>query len=95
MSVCGTFETLEFLNDGFCFVFLNVMSTDIAVGAPYDDLGKVFIYHGSPSGINTKPTQVSRSLAMIFSAFCLVAYYIGLSTFSHVFQFQVYNSMDF
>lgn len=45
------------------------MSTDIAVGAPYDDLGKVFIYHGSPSGINTKPTQVSRSLAMILSAF--------------------------
>uniref|UniRef100_A0A667H483 Integrin alpha-6 n=1 Tax=Lynx canadensis TaxID=61383 RepID=A0A667H483_LYNCA len=31
---------------------------DIAVGAPYDDLGKVFIYHGSPNGINTKPTQI-------------------------------------
>ncbi|XP_004674596.1 PREDICTED: integrin alpha-6 isoform X2 [Condylura cristata] len=31
---------------------------DIAVGAPYDDMGKVFIYHGSASGINTKPTQV-------------------------------------
>lgn len=31
---------------------------DIAVGAPYDDLGKVFIYHGSASGINTKPAQV-------------------------------------
>ncbi|XP_075385376.1 integrin alpha-6 isoform X2 [Tenrec ecaudatus] len=31
---------------------------DIAVGAPYDDMGKVFIYHGSPNGINTKPTQV-------------------------------------
>ncbi|XP_055966280.1 integrin alpha-6 isoform X2 [Sorex fumeus] len=31
---------------------------DIAVGAPYDDMGKVFIYHGSAKGINTKPTQV-------------------------------------
>ncbi|XP_067891516.1 integrin alpha-6-like isoform X2 [Heterodontus francisci] len=31
---------------------------DIAVGAPYDDYGKVFIYHGSSSGINTKPAQV-------------------------------------
>ncbi|XP_054978460.1 integrin alpha-6 isoform X2 [Sorex araneus] len=31
---------------------------DIAVGAPYDDMGKVFIYHGSARGINTKPTQV-------------------------------------
>ncbi|XP_041056431.1 integrin alpha-6-like isoform X1 [Carcharodon carcharias] len=31
---------------------------DIAIGAPYDDKGKVFIYHGSSSGINTKPSQV-------------------------------------
>ncbi|XP_067843634.1 integrin alpha-6-like isoform X2 [Heptranchias perlo] len=31
---------------------------DIAVGAPYDKNGKVFIYHGSSSGINTKPAQV-------------------------------------
>ncbi|XP_054826559.1 integrin alpha-6 isoform X1 [Eublepharis macularius] len=31
---------------------------DIAVGAPYDGFGKVFIYHGSSSGINTKPTQI-------------------------------------
>uniref|UniRef100_A0A8C4WM64 Integrin subunit alpha 6 n=1 Tax=Gopherus evgoodei TaxID=1825980 RepID=A0A8C4WM64_9SAUR len=31
---------------------------DIAVGAPYDDFGKVFIYHGSKNGINTKPAQI-------------------------------------
>ncbi|MBN3326404.1 ITA6 protein, partial [Atractosteus spatula] len=33
---------------------------DIAVGAPYDDAGsgKVYIYHGSKSGITTKPAQV-------------------------------------
>ncbi|XP_027721719.1 integrin alpha-6 isoform X1 [Vombatus ursinus] len=39
---------------------------DIAVGAPYDDLGKVFIYHGSPSGINTKPTQVLEGKSRYF-----------------------------
>ncbi|CAO2597088.1 Integrin alpha-6, partial [Lemmus lemmus] len=39
---------------------------DIAVGAPYDDLGKVFIYHGSPTGINTKPTQVLEGTSPYF-----------------------------
>ncbi|XP_053122442.1 integrin alpha-6 isoform X2 [Hemicordylus capensis] len=31
---------------------------DIAVGAPYDDSGKVYIYHGSRDGINTKSAQI-------------------------------------
>ncbi|KAM4776896.1 integrin alpha-6 isoform 3-T3 [Cyanocitta cristata] len=31
---------------------------DIAVGAPYDGFGKVYIYHGSENGINTKPAQI-------------------------------------
>uniref|UniRef100_A0A8C3UGA5 Integrin subunit alpha 6 n=1 Tax=Catharus ustulatus TaxID=91951 RepID=A0A8C3UGA5_CATUS len=31
---------------------------DIAVGAPYDGFGKVYIYHGSKNGINTKPAQI-------------------------------------
>uniref|UniRef100_H9GMY2 Integrin subunit alpha 6 n=1 Tax=Anolis carolinensis TaxID=28377 RepID=H9GMY2_ANOCA len=32
---------------------------DIAVGAPYDgDFGKVYIFHGSRNGINTKPAQI-------------------------------------
>ena len=35
------------------------MWADIAVGAPYDGDGKVFIYRGSDSGIETKPAQVS------------------------------------
>lgn len=39
---------------------------DIAVGAPYDDLGKVFIYHGSPTGIITKPTQVLEGTTPFF-----------------------------
>uniref|UniRef100_A0A8C9VZ43 Integrin subunit alpha 6 n=1 Tax=Scleropages formosus TaxID=113540 RepID=A0A8C9VZ43_SCLFO len=35
---------------------------DIAVGAPYDSNGegKVYIYHGSASGITTKPVQVTN-----------------------------------
>lgn len=32
--------------------------SDIAIGAPYDGNGKVFIYHGSSSGINTIPAQI-------------------------------------
>ncbi|XP_063174231.1 integrin alpha-6 isoform X1 [Candoia aspera] len=32
---------------------------DIAVGAPYDgDFGKLYLYHGSRNGINTKPAQI-------------------------------------
>lgn len=31
---------------------------DIAVGAPFDGDGKVFIYHGSSLGVVTKPSQV-------------------------------------
>lgn len=32
--------------------------TDIAVGAPFDGDGKVFIYHGSSLGVVLKPSQV-------------------------------------
>ncbi|ELK04704.1 Integrin alpha-6 [Pteropus alecto] len=39
---------------------------DIAVGAPYDEKGKVFIYHGSAKGINTKPTQVLEGNSRFF-----------------------------
>ncbi|XP_051957911.1 integrin alpha-7 isoform X1 [Xyrauchen texanus] len=35
---------------------------DICVGAPFDGDGKVFIYRGSPSGIDTKPSQVLDGL---------------------------------
>ncbi|XP_072417771.1 integrin alpha-3b isoform X1 [Chiloscyllium punctatum] len=31
---------------------------DIAVGAPYDGPGKLFIYHGSKDGLNPEPIQV-------------------------------------
>lgn len=39
-------------------MYCNFFSTDIAVGAPYDGFGKVYIYHGSKNGINTEPAQV-------------------------------------
>ncbi|XP_013913679.1 PREDICTED: integrin alpha-6 isoform X1 [Thamnophis sirtalis] len=33
--------------------------SDIAVGAPYDgEFGRVYLYHGSRNGINTKPAQI-------------------------------------
>uniref|UniRef100_A0A8C6LC35 Integrin subunit alpha 7 n=1 Tax=Nothobranchius furzeri TaxID=105023 RepID=A0A8C6LC35_NOTFU len=35
---------------------------DIAVGAPFDGDGKVFIYRGSDSGIETKPAQVDSEI---------------------------------
>lgn len=43
------------------FVKLHWLYTcaDIAVGAPFDGDGKVFIYRGSDAGIETKPAQVS------------------------------------
>ncbi|XP_055520496.1 integrin alpha-7-like isoform X1 [Leucoraja erinacea] len=31
---------------------------DIAVGAPYDEHGKVYIYHGNKFGLNTIPAQI-------------------------------------
>ncbi|XP_064408505.1 integrin alpha-7 isoform X1 [Latimeria chalumnae] len=31
---------------------------DIAVGAPFDGAGKVYIFHGNSLGVNTKPAQI-------------------------------------
>uniref|UniRef100_A0A8C8SN44 Integrin subunit alpha 6 n=1 Tax=Pelusios castaneus TaxID=367368 RepID=A0A8C8SN44_9SAUR len=41
---------------------------DIAVGAPYDENGKVFVYHGSKNGINIKPAQIldGKKLNVLF-----------------------------
>lgn len=38
----------------------SIICADIAVGAPFDGDGKVFIYRGSDAGIETKPAQVSH-----------------------------------
>ncbi|XP_076837830.1 integrin alpha-7 isoform X2 [Brachyhypopomus gauderio] len=35
---------------------------DVAIGAPFDGAGKVFIFRGSATGINTKPSQVLDGL---------------------------------
>ncbi|XP_066031176.1 LOW QUALITY PROTEIN: integrin alpha-7-like, partial [Chamaea fasciata] len=42
---------------------------DLAVGAPFDGAGKVFIYHGSALGIVTTPAQVLDGEAVGVSAF--------------------------
>lgn len=33
---------------------------DLAIGAPYDEKGAVYIYLGSPKGLVTEPSQVIR-----------------------------------
>ncbi|XP_039603290.1 integrin alpha-7 isoform X1 [Polypterus senegalus] len=43
--------------------------TDIAVGAPFDGDGKVYIYLGGASGINTKPTQVLDGVSVAVKHF--------------------------
>ncbi|KAM9319964.1 integrin alpha-7 [Gastrophryne carolinensis] len=47
---------------------------DIAVGAPFDGSGKVFIYHGSPAGLVTKPAQVLDGVS------------VGVTTFGYSFS---------
>ncbi|XP_066441595.1 integrin alpha-7 isoform X1 [Eleutherodactylus coqui] len=42
---------------------------DIAVGAPFDGSGKVFIYHGSKAGLVTKPAQVLDGVSVGISTF--------------------------
>jgi len=40
------------------------MCTDLVVGSPYDGpsgRGAVYIYHGSPEGIRTTPSQVCQA----------------------------------
>uniref|UniRef100_A0A6I8P434 Integrin subunit alpha 7 n=1 Tax=Ornithorhynchus anatinus TaxID=9258 RepID=A0A6I8P434_ORNAN len=42
---------------------------DIAVGAPFDGAGKVFVYHGSSLGVVTKPAQVLEGEAVGITTF--------------------------
>lgn len=35
--------------------------SDIAVGAPYEENGVVYIYHGSAEGIKHKPAQIIKA----------------------------------
>lgn len=54
---------------------------DLAVGAPYEGKGVVYIYLGSKHGIITEPSQVTHStvdetLSFIFSVWFLFALYV-------------------
>ncbi|XP_073419539.1 integrin alpha-7 isoform X1 [Dendrobates tinctorius] len=56
-----TVESLGDINqDGF---------KDVAVGAPFDGSGKVFIYHGSKTGLVTKAAQVLDGVSVGVSTF--------------------------
>ncbi|XP_071991205.1 integrin alpha-7 isoform X1 [Engystomops pustulosus] len=56
-----TIESLGDINqDGF---------KDVAVGAPFDGSGKVFIYHGSKAGLVTKPAQVLDGISVGVNTF--------------------------
>ncbi|XP_018423477.1 PREDICTED: integrin alpha-7 [Nanorana parkeri] len=47
---------------------------DIAVGAPFDGSGKLFIYHGSRTGLVTKPAQILDGVS------------VGVTTFGYSFS---------
>ena len=34
--------------------------TESDLGAPYEDRGAVYLYHGGPDGLNTIPAQIVR-----------------------------------
>ena len=39
---------------------------DLAIGAPYQDHGVVFLYHGSKDGIGAEPSQVIKVRLVIW-----------------------------
>ncbi|XP_072270830.1 integrin alpha-3 isoform X2 [Pyxicephalus adspersus] len=49
---------------GFGFAVANIGDinqdgfTDLAVGAPFEEMGKVYIYHSKASGLQSKPSQI-------------------------------------
>ncbi|XP_053311576.1 integrin alpha-7 isoform X2 [Spea bombifrons] len=47
---------------------------DVAVGAPFDENGKVYIYHGSRTGLVTKPAQILHGIG------------VGVRTFGYSFS---------
>ena len=47
---------------------------DIAVGAPYEDGGVVYVYLGSKNGLGDNPSQVSMTFLMNFAFFLRKVY---------------------
>ena len=45
---------------------------DIAVGAPYDDQGSIYIFLGGPNGLNTEPSQVLFIPRLFFSYIIMI-----------------------
>lgn len=39
------------------FLFSRIFQIDIAVAAPFEDDGAVYIFHGGPNGLSSKPSQ--------------------------------------
>ncbi|XP_027397929.1 integrin alpha-7 isoform X3 [Bos indicus x Bos taurus] len=69
LRLCGSLDSMfgislavlgDLNQDGF---------PDLAVGAPFDGDGKVFIYHGSSLGVVTKPSQVLEGEAVGIKSF--------------------------
>lgn len=44
---------------------------DIAIGAPYEDNGVVYIYLGSSNGLIKEPSQVSFTISQLLNSFIL------------------------
>ncbi|KAE8626386.1 hypothetical protein XENTR_v10006615 [Xenopus tropicalis] len=42
---------------------------DVAIGAPFDGNGKVYIHHGSPKGLVTKPAQILDGISVGIKTF--------------------------
>lgn len=56
---CGLEQRVKELWSQVCLVILPCPSfPDIAVGAPFEGLGKVYIYHSSSGGLLRQPQQV-------------------------------------
>ena len=51
---------------------------DLAVSAPYEDSGVVYIFHGDKTGLNSKPDQVRVGKKIfslkVYSLLCLLDY---------------------
>lgn len=59
MLPSGGYGELITSSGGFVSCFVH---SDFAVGAPFQDSGKVFIWMGSKNGISKEPSQVKQSI---------------------------------
>lgn len=62
-------QCLIWLSRGLIFVFPCVASADFAVGAPFQETGRVYIWMGSKKGISDKYSQVISICVFFFFFF--------------------------